>query len=153
MANAFGNGQMSSAQQERVENQAAQEARHEAKMASRHALAAKIRWEAVEKHWLATKEAYTDQAARFEAMAGILATQDWDGNGINGPSPPERPLAVISPDPDAVFDTYPAIRRGHWTHGGFPVDKSFGYKQEDVDEPREHSGFHRSADSKKSNKP
>lgn len=172
---------MSLTERERIDNYEAEEARHKARMAGRHALAAKIRWEAVEKQWLATKEAYTDQAARYENMTGpnattgpnvatgsglnattgtsgltgILATQDWDGNGINGPQPParpDRPLSVFLPDPDAVYDTYPAIRRGHWTHGGFPMDPSFGNKG-DKYEPNGHSGLHRSADSKKPNKP
>lgn len=191
MANLFGTGQMTVVQQERADNHAAEEARQKARMASRHALVAKVRWEAVEKQWLATKEAYTNQAAQYTnatdpdvttgpnaatglnaatgttgatgaigatgatgatGLTGILATQDWDGNGINGPQPPDRPLSVFLPDPDAVFDTYPAIWRGHWTHGGFPVDSSFGTGG-DRYEPNEHSGLHRSADSKKSNKP
>lgn len=86
--------------------------------------------------------------------AGVLATQDWDGNGVNGPLPPvpDRPLAIISPDPDAVFDTYPAIQRGFWTHGGFPLDGSFGDREDKMDPPR-HSGFYRTSDRKKSNKP
>ncbi|OBT64619.1 hypothetical protein VE03_06372 [Pseudogymnoascus sp. 23342-1-I1] len=143
---------MSAAQQERVDNYEAEHARNKARMAGRHALAAKIRWEAVEKHWLAAKETYDNQSARYktttgpDVTTGILATQDWDDNGINGPKPPDRPLSVFSPDPDAIFDTYPAIRRGHWTHGGFPVDDSFGHRPEDFNEPQEHGASHRSAD-------
>ncbi|OAF60949.2 hypothetical protein VC83_02750 [Pseudogymnoascus destructans] len=162
MANPFGKGKMSLTERERMDNYEAEEARHKARMAGRHALAAKMRWEAVEKQWLATK-AYTNQAARYEnltgpnvttgsnvttgttSLTGILATQDGDGNGINGPQPPDRPLSVFSPDPDAVFDTYPAIRRGHWTHGGFPMDPSFGNRG-DKYESNEHSGLYRSAD-------
>lgn len=169
MANTLGMGpQMSLAEQERQNNLEAQEARLKAKMAGRDALAAKIQWEAVEKQWEATNEAYTNQAMQYATMTGpnvttgILATQDWHDDGINGPLPPilssnpwsssGRPLTVISPDPDAIFDTYPAIRRGHWTHGGFPLDSSFGQNGRER-EPARHSGFYRSADSKKSNKP
>ncbi|KFY90929.1 hypothetical protein V498_05754, partial [Pseudogymnoascus sp. VKM F-4517 (FW-2822)] len=112
---------MSSAEQERLDNYDAEHASHKAKMAGRQALAAKIRWEAIEAQWLATAEAYNDQAERYETttgpnvttglnaatgtnattgtntITGILATQDWDGNGVNGPSPPDRPLSVFAP--------------------------------------------------------
>lgn len=148
-------------------------------MAGKHALTAKIHWEAVEKQWMATTGACREQATRlFNAMAslnsatrtnvtaremvttgtnltaGVLATQDWDDNGVNGPLPPalDRPLTVISPDPDAVINTYPAIRRGFWSHGGFPLDDSFGDQGDKMD-PTRHSGLYRTSDRKKSSRP
>ncbi|KFY12754.1 hypothetical protein V492_03673 [Pseudogymnoascus sp. VKM F-4246] len=153
-------GQMSPTAKERQDRLDADHAYHKAKLAGRQALAEKIRWEGIEKQWLATKEAYADQAARYEAMigtnaatgtsvttTGVLATQGYNNKSIKNliPTQPNRSLSIISPDPDAIDNTYPGIQRGFWTHGGFPMDDSFGQK-EDAHEPHEHLGLHRSAD-------
>lgn len=124
-------------------------AKNKAKAAANRAgmdlLKAKILWEEMESQLLAAKNAYEIQTWHYgnktntDFPAGVLSIMDFNV-ALN------RPKAVVRPDPDSDDTTYPSIRRGFWTHGGFPIDNSFGDKINQL-EPEKHSGFLRSSDS------
>lgn len=102
----------------------------------------KSKWETVEALWEATTAVYNAQSA-----PGILGAHrqsvEVDHRFQPGDS---RSQAILKPDPFDDGKSYPSIRRGFWTHGGFPLDKTFGEKSKNRLEPAQHSGSRRKHD-------